>query len=104
LPYVPVPELRATLVWHLYVDGGEPGRFRGTATLHNLDLRLWRIAADGTRTLHAASTSTTENTESLWLRLPPGFRWELEVVPGPGSAPLDRDYALAWYLRPGDRE
>jgi hypothetical protein len=104
LPYVPVPELRATLAWNLEVDGGARGAFAGTARLHNLDLRLWRVGADGSRTLQAASTSTTENTESLWLRLPSGFRWELEVVAAPGSPPFDWDYALAWHLRPGDQD
>jgi hypothetical protein len=104
LPYVPVPELRATLVWNLEVDSGRRGDFTGPARLHNLDLRLWRVGADGSRALQAASTSTTENTESLWLRLPSGFRWELEVVAAPGSPPFDWDYALAWHLRPGDRD
>jgi hypothetical protein len=104
LPYVPVPELRATLAWNLEVDGGARGGFAGTARLHNLDLRLWRVAADGSRTLQAASTATAENTESLWLRLPSGFSWELEVVAAPGSPPFDWDYALAWHLRPGDRD
>jgi hypothetical protein len=104
LPYVPAAELRATLAWNLDVDGSSPGPFSGTARLYNLDLRLWRVDAAGRRTLQAASTSTVENTESLWLRLPSGSRWELEVAAGPGGAPFVWDYALAWQLRPADRD
>jgi hypothetical protein len=104
LPYVPAAELRATLAWHLDVDGNTPGGFAGSARLYNIDLRLWRVDEAGGRTLHAASTSTQENTESLWLRLPAGSRWELEVAAAPGGAPFVWDYALAWQLRPADRD
>ncbi|MGB5442783.1 MAG: dockerin type I repeat-containing protein, partial [Gammaproteobacteria bacterium] len=86
--------LTATLAWNIKIADSN---FPGTATLHNMDLRLY----DGTGSGHALvaeSVSTIENTENLWIQLDAGRDYLLEVKPKAGQAPFSWDYALAWQM------
>ncbi len=92
----------ATLAWNLAVDAGDPpGGVFGGAALYDLDLFLFRYAADaGKGDLIAASTSGNENSENLWTPLDPGQSYLLQVLPGAGQTPFLWDYALAFELTP----
>ena len=46
--------------------------------------------------LIASSTSSSENTENLWLQLKNQRRFLIQVKSGEGQAPFLWDYALAW--------
>ena len=89
--------LTASLVWHLRIDGGTKYSFDGTATLYNLDLRLFDMT-DGSEV--AASLSTIDNTENLFFTLKPNRQYRLQVDTGDGQADFKWDYALAWQMAP----
>ncbi|HUU31791.1 MAG TPA: dockerin type I domain-containing protein [Phycisphaerae bacterium] len=90
-------ELFATLVWNIDISakGGDPV---GTATRYNLDLLLYDETADGL--LAASSTSTLDNTETIWKKLVDGHSYRLDVVRGSGQGDFLWDYGLAWRMVP----
>ena len=90
--------LTTTLAWNININGGNGRLFSGTATLHDLDLHIYD--ATNTPTLIASSTSTTDNTETIWTILPRNRDYELVVSPKAGQPSFDWDYAIAWRLEP----
>jgi hypothetical protein len=92
--------LNAALVWNLEIDGGTSRNFDGSATLHDLNLRLFDVTDSGNWILLHESVSTTENTENLWYLLEAGKDYALRVDHGASQAAFDWDYGLAWQLVP----
>jgi Bacterial TSP3 repeat/Thrombospondin type 3 repeat len=88
--------LTAALAWNLYIDASNGNGFSGTATLRDLDLFLYDVT--NSTELLAASTSSNENTENLWLVLNPGRNYLLQVIPKTGQSTFAWDYALAWQI------
>ena len=89
--------LTAALVWNVDVADDAGLSFPGVATLHDLDLRLYDETAGGNAAV-AESASEIENTENIWIQLPAGRDYRLQVVPKAGQASFEWDYALAWQL------
>ena len=85
--------LTVALVWHVEIDGGSGNSFDGTATLYDLDLELYDIAAGE---VVAESAATADNRENLWITLVPGQSYEIRVKPGSELEAFSWDYALAW--------
>ena len=88
--------LAATLAWNIEIDAGKHNTFSGAATLHDLDLYLYDITSG--MSLLASSTGSMDNTETLWLALPPAGVYLLRVVPKAGQGSFEWDYALAWQI------
>ena len=84
--------LTVALVWHVKIDGGTGNSFDGTATLYDLDLEIYDIAADE---VVAESVGSMDNRENLWIR--PGSRSKLR---NPGQAG-GRPGGVFVGLRPG---
>jgi hypothetical protein len=89
--------LTAALVWNVDVAGDSGSSFPGAATLYDLDLRLYDETAGGLVPV-AESASQSENTENIWIQLPAGRDYRLQVVPKAGQASFEWDYALAWQM------
>ena len=89
--------LQASLVWNIQIRGGTWNNFNGQATLYDLDLFLEDLTDPQRPWLVAASTSTGENTENLWVPLSPGRHYRLQVRPGQAQV-FKQDYALAWRI------
>ncbi|MDX1409989.1 MAG: hypothetical protein R3330_17690, partial [Saprospiraceae bacterium] len=87
--------LMAALVWNVDVADDDASSFPGAAALYDLDLRLFDITAGG-HVQAAESASRIENTENLWIQLPAGSDYLLQVAPKAGQASFEWDYALAW--------
>ncbi|HYQ71822.1 MAG TPA: hypothetical protein VET88_07830, partial [Gammaproteobacteria bacterium] len=88
-------QLTATLAWNMDIDAGKQQTFSGSATLHDLDLYLYDVTTG--MTLLASSTSSLDNTETLWLTLPAG-NYLLRVIAKAGQGSFRWDYALAWQI------
>ncbi|WP_319526480.1 hypothetical protein [uncultured Desulfosarcina sp.] len=88
--------LTVALVWHVKIDGGTGNSFDGTATLYDLDLEIYDIAADE---VVAESVGSMDNRENLWIALVPGQSYEIRVKPGADQEAFSWDYALAWTTR-----
>jgi hypothetical protein len=88
--------LAATLAWNIRIRLGNGPRFNSVAELHDLDLYLYDVTAG--QALTASSTSTIDNTETLWMTLPANRDYLLRVVPKAGHDAFDWDYALAWRM------
>ena len=86
--------LTAALVWNLDINGGSTYNFNPAATLHDLNIEVVNLDDVGSPVV-AASQSTVENTESIWLIVPAGAHYALRVRPA-GS--FKWDYGLAWQL------
>jgi hypothetical protein len=94
-------EIFACLVWNIDISastGPGPTNPVGTATLYNLDLKLYDVTTGGT--LVAYSTSTLDNTENLWFLLTDSHTYRMDVVPGSGQSAFLWDYGLAWRIVP----
>ena len=91
-------QLTASLVWNLAVDGGSSNKFNGTATLYDLNLRLFDVTDFANWVLVGSSESTNQNTENLWQLLDGGKNYALKVKPGAGQSSFEWDYGLAWQL------
>ncbi len=85
--------LKATLAWNLDINGGSGPFFDGTAMQHDIDLYLYDVT--GAQTLVEASTSTLDNSETVWMSLEPARDYLLQVVSG---SSFSWDYALAWHI------
>jgi hypothetical protein len=88
--------LSASLVWHIYIDGGNGPNFSGTAAFYDLDLYLYDITES--QTLLISSTSQIDNSENIWTSLSANRNYLLQVIPKAGQSYFDWDYALAWRL------
>jgi len=86
--------LTAALAWNVDVADGGLFSFPGTATLYDMDLRLYDETAGG-HVLVMESVSTTDNTENIWIQLHAGKDYLLEVIP---KGLYKWDYALAWQM------
>lgn len=86
--------LTAALVWNLDINGGTVTNFNPAATLRDLNIEVINLDAAGTPVV-AASQSTIENTENIWLLVPAGAHYALRVT-RVGS--FRWDYGLAWQL------
>ena len=86
--------LTAALVWNLDINGGSTYNFNPTATLHDLNIEVVNLEEVASPVV-AASQSTIENTENIWMIVPAGARYALRVKPA-GS--FKWDYGLAWQL------
>lgn len=89
--------LTAALAWNVEVADGSPVSFPGTATLYDMDLRLYDETAGG-HVLVVESASAIDSTENLWVQLDAGKDYLLEVAPKAGQASFQWDYALAWQM------
>lgn len=85
----------ASLVWNINIAGGNGNQFSGTATLYDLNLKLFDVT--GNPFLLTDSSSTGENTENIWTSLLQGRSYMLEVDPGASQQAFDWDYGLAWH-------
>ena len=90
-------EFTAALVWHVFIED-DNGSFLPVPELKDLNLRLIEKTAGGDL-VRAESLSTLDNTENLWLVLPEGRDYELQVTANEMNT-FDRDYALAWHFAP----
>jgi hypothetical protein len=88
--------LTAALAWNLHIDAGGGNGFSAAATLRDLDLFLYDVT--NSTAMLAASTSSNENTENLWLALGAGRNYLLQVIPKPVQGAFAWDYALAWQI------
>ena len=88
--------LSATLAWNIKIDGGNGFNFSGAAELYDLDLNLYDITAG--MVLLVSSSSSIDNTETIWVTLPENRSYKLEVVRGYGQGTFNWDYALAWRM------
>ncbi len=86
--------LTAALVWNLDINGGTASSFNPAATLRDLNLEVVDLADAGAPVV-AASQSTLENTENIWIVIPAGAQYALRVT-RVGS--FRWDYGLAWQL------
>lgn len=89
-------ELSATLAWNIKIDGGNGPNFSGSAQLYDMDLNLYDITVSPV--LLYSSSSTIDNTETIWVTLLAGRNYMLQVVPKPGQGAFNWDYALAWRM------
>ena len=88
--------LTASLVWNIHIED-QTSPFQPDPTLVDLDLVLYELTQAG-RVEYLASRSTIDNTENIWIELPPGKLFELRVeTKEPGL--FEWDYALAWHLQ-----
>jgi hypothetical protein len=87
-----------SLVWNVDITGGTGATFDGHGILYNLDLFLYDVTEPNDPRLVASSTSTADNTENLWTRLPHKGRYMIRIKPGTGQANFLWDYALAWRI------
>lgn len=95
--------LAVSLVWNADVTGplsSSSNRFYYNASLEQLKLSLLLVASDGSQSLQAESMSTISNTQNIWFAVDSGSHYKLRVEPLNGN--FNRDYALAWQLRPFD--
>ena len=88
--------LSASLVWHLFVNGGTQWTFDDTTTLYNFDLLLIDVTAGNVEI--ASSASKLDNTENLFIALEANHEYTLQVIVGDDQANFNWDYALAWQL------
>jgi hypothetical protein len=95
--------LTASLVWNLDIIGssGNPNNnFNPSVstvcggTLCNLDMSLINLA-NGNAVV-ASSASTNDNTENLWVVIPPNAQYALRVTKAGSN--FNWDYGLAWQL------
>jgi len=86
--------LSATLAWNIDIDGGNGPNFNGAAELYDLDLNLYDVT--GSPVLLESSSSSIDNTETIWATLAENKNYRLEVVRGSGQGAFNWDYALAW--------
>jgi hypothetical protein len=95
LPIDAQPQLlTAALVWNIDINGGTANTFNPAATLRDLNLEVINVGEAGSP-LIAASRSTVENTENIWMVVPAGAQYALRVT-RVGS--FRWDYGLAWQL------
>ena len=98
-----------TLVWNRKVAGGtvtlrhnvtgaSRTAWNNSAGLADLDLELVRVDADGVGQVVAASTSTVDNVEVIYLRELPAGTWSVRVKRRPDAYKIAWDYALAWRI------
>lgn len=85
--------ISASLAWNIDIAGGSRN-FDGTATLRDLDLKLYDVTT-GSRILLMSSSSTIENSENIWSALEPTKDYLLEVTP---KNSFLWDYSLAWHI------
>ena len=90
--------LWAALVWNIAVDAGAGPYFVGEAALYDLDLVLYDVTDPAAPRQVAASTSSIDNTENLWVALKKDHRYRMRVEPGAGQGPFTWDYGLAWRI------
>ena len=90
-------EIFASLVWNIDIRAQGPDPV-GTATLYDLDLKLFDVTSGGT--LVAYSASTLDNTENIWFNLLDGHSYRLDVVRGIGQGNFLWDYGLGWQMVP----
>jgi hypothetical protein len=90
-------EIFASLVWNIDIRAQGPDPV-GSATLYNLDLKLYDVTA--VESLVAGSTSTVDNTENIWFNLLDGHSYRLDVVRGIGQGNFLWDYGLGWQMVP----
>jgi hypothetical protein len=90
--------LWAALVWNIAVDAGTGPYFVGEAALYDLDLVLYDVTDPANPRQVAASTSSIDNTENLWVALKKSHRYRMRVEPGAGQGPFAWDYGLAWRI------
>jgi hypothetical protein len=88
--------LSTTLAWNININGGNGSSFSGSAELNDLDLNLYDTS--GSPVLLESSTSAIDNTENIWVVLPAGRDYLLQVVSKSGQGTFDWDYALAWRM------
>ena len=74
--------LTVALVWHVKIDGGSENAFDGAATLYDLNLELYDVAAGE---VVAESAATEDNRENLWVALIPGRSYEIRVLVASGQ-------------------
>jgi hypothetical protein len=89
-----IAALSVTLAWNIDIDGGNGPNFSGSATLHNLDLYLYDVTGGG-QVFVQGSSSTADNTETIWTILDAGKDYLLQVTP---QGTFEWDYAIAWQL------
>lgn len=95
LPVDSVPRLlTAALVWNLDINGGTVSSFNPAATLRDLNLEVINVGETGSPVV-AASQSTIENTENIWMVVPAGAQYALRVT---RTGSFRWDYGLAWQL------
>jgi hypothetical protein len=95
LPVDTAPRLlTAALVWNLDINGGTASSFNPAATLRDLNVEVIDMGEAGSPVV-AASQSTVENTENVWMVVPAGAQYALRVT-RVGS--FRWDYALAWQV------
>ncbi len=90
--------LTTTLAWNLAINGGSSFNFNGSATLYDLDLRLFDVTNSGNWVLVASSQSSTENTENIWQLLDGNKNYALQVSRGTTQGAFRWDYGLAWKI------
>lgn len=90
--------LTASLVWNLAIDGGTAFNFDGSATLYDLNLKLFDVTDFGNWILVGSSVSSNENTENLWQLLDSGKNYALRVKRADGAPAFEWDYGLAWQV------
>jgi hypothetical protein len=94
-PFYTGTELSVVLAWNVKItDSNSGSTFAPVHSLANLDLRLFDSNGTPLATELAASTSTKDNVEHLYLQNLTEGNYTLEVR----SASGDRDYGLAWRL------
>jgi hypothetical protein len=87
-------ELSATLAWNININGGSSNEFSGSATRYNLDLHLYDVTGAGQVWLKSSS-STIDNTETIWEVLDSGRDYLLKVT---GQGSFNWDFSIAWKL------
>jgi len=93
--------LCVSLVWNLRIAGGlYLWAFDGTATLYDLDIRLYDMTEGGLEI--ASSKSLIDNTENLFVPLTSGHDYLIQLAPGQGQGDFEWDYGLAWQVKAGN--
>ena len=86
--------LAASLVWNIDVTGpAGPSAFNTATELYDLNLQLIDTTGGG-NTVVASSTSSIDNTETIYFELVPGNDYRLRV--DESGSNFNWDYALAW--------
>ena len=88
--------LSTTLAWNININGGNDPSFSGTAEFYDLDLTLYDVTNG--QVLIVDSSSTINNSESIWTDLPKNKNYLLQVTVKSGQSQFKWDYALAWRL------